>query len=537
VNRGAIGRTLCSGGFLWSLVGLGILLRVWAYGSNTSLWLDEILLSRNILDLPVGSLLTRPLELDQVAPRGFLLGEWLAVRLMGRNELALRLLPFLCSVAGMMLFRSLVVRALDGLAVPLALGLFAIAVPLIRYGAEVKQYELDAAAAIALLLLALGLRDSEASTRRLIAAGAAGLVIVWFSQASVLVMGGLGLAMAVQWLIARDRGTMRALAITVAMWAIASIVAIADGRRSMTPATQSFMDEFWRTGFFPWPMTSFSDLGWFWTQASTLLTDPFLLRYRWPALFLGLALVGLVALWRRRRDVALSIGGPVVVAIVAAVAHQYPFRGRLMVYLIPSFLLAIAAGAELVREAASRVHFALGAAVMLVPLVPAVEALAAAPPPYDGEHHRAVLQFLEQHRRPDDVIHVFPLSRIGMLFYGPRYGIEPGDWITAKCDRRDTRTYVRDVDRYRGRSRVWVLSAGARPYRMARSAVREYLGTIGVRRDSLVLPSLALGSVTLDLYDLSDPIRLQTASAESFPVPVMATDPAPGCRPWTQPPA
>jgi hypothetical protein len=70
-------------------------------------------------------------------------------------------------------------------------------------------------------------------------------------------------------------------------------------------------------------------------------------------------------------------------------------------------------------------------------------------------------------RQAGDLVYVFPLSRIGVLFYGPRYGLERKGWTTGICDRNDTRAYIRDVDRYRGASRVWVLSLGARPFRVA----------------------------------------------------------------------
>jgi hypothetical protein len=124
--------------------------------------------------------------------------------------------------------------------------------------------------------------------------------------------------------------------------------------------------------------------------------------------------------------------------------------------------------------------------------------------------------------------------RIGLLYYGPRYGIEPGDWSTSVCSRDDSRAYLRDVDRYRG-GRVWYLSSRPRPFRIAVPAVRSYLSTIGVRVDSLALPSIQFDSVTLDLYDLSDSVRLGAATAETFPVGPMPTDPAPGCRPWIRP--
>ena len=77
-----------------ALIAVGIILRVVAYAADPTLWLDEILLARNIIDLPLGALLTEPLGLDQVAPRGFLVIERLAVLAFGPGELALRLFPF-----------------------------------------------------------------------------------------------------------------------------------------------------------------------------------------------------------------------------------------------------------------------------------------------------------------------------------------------------------------------------------------------------------------------------------------------------------
>jgi len=530
-SPGRVAHALRSARFASVLVLLGVALRVWAYVGNPSLWLDEILLSRNILGLTSRELATQPLQLDQVAPRGFLVVEKAAVEAFGRNELALRLFPVLCAVAAVFLFRRLAQRSLDGLAAPFALALFAIGVPFINYGAQVKQYSVDVTATILLLVLALELRRADATTRRLLLTGAVGFVIIWFSQASVLVMGGIGVALAVEWLLSRDRATGRALVITIPMWATASLVAIVMGLRSMTPATREFMDDFWRGGFAPFP-PGLATVTWFWRQLTSMFSDPTLLRYQLPVVFTLTMLAGFVALWRWRREVALLLLGPVVAAMAAAAAHQYPFRGRLILYLMPIVVLAVAAGAELVRRTASRLHPSVGGAAMAALFV--VPVLAFDFPPYEIEHTRDVLRYLQQHRKPGDVVYVFPLSRIGMLFYGPRYGLQPTEWTTAACDRNDTRAYLRDVDRYRGTARLWVLTSFVPPFRSARSAVRRYLTTVGVKRDSLSLRSIR-GEATLELFDLSDATRLQAATAERFPVDPMPTDPRPGCRPFARP--
>ena len=51
---------------------LGAALRLWQWGAEGSLWLDEIVLSRNILSRSVSELVQYPLAFDQVAPLGFL---------------------------------------------------------------------------------------------------------------------------------------------------------------------------------------------------------------------------------------------------------------------------------------------------------------------------------------------------------------------------------------------------------------------------------------------------------------------------------
>jgi len=112
--------------------------------------------------------------------------------------------------------------------------------------------------------------------------------------------------------------------------------------------------------------------------------------------------------------------------------------------------------------------------------------------------------------------------------------LTPAEWATGVCDRNDTRAYLRDLDRYRGRNRVWLVWSTARPFRVARQVMEQYLLTIGSKRQSLDMMSPQLGVVSAALYDLSDPVRLASANADSFPAAPMPTDPRPGCRPWTQ---
>jgi len=125
------------------------------------------------------------------------------------------------------------------------------------------------------------------------------------------------------------------------------------------------------------------------------------------------------------------------------------------------------------------------------------------------------------------------LANSSAIYYGPRYGLGPGQYALGVCERNDTRVYVRDLDRFRGHSRLWVLSKNGPATRVAGDAIHRYLSTIGVLRDSKVVPSGVTDPLTLELYDLSDPARLRAASAGTFAVAPMPEYPKPGCRDWS----
>jgi hypothetical protein len=512
------------------LLAVGVVLRLWQWLGDGSLWLDEIVLSRNILARSIAELTTEPLAFDQVAPPGFLAAVKVSTLLFGQNERALWLFSLICGLVGLFLFRTLAERMLRGLAVPLAVALFALGAALIRYSAEVKQYGVDATAAVMLTLIAFDLRTRDRSMSTLVAAGVAGLLIILFSQAAAIVMAGLGAALAASWVIERDRRTLRALSVTVPLWAVASVAAVAMGSRSMTPATRAFMQDFWRGGFLPMPPRVLTALPWLWERYASLFGDTWTLRYPLPWLFALLALLGFGVLWRQRRTDVLLIAAPLALTMLAAIAQQYPFRQRLIVFLIPGALIVLAAGAAWIAEQARNGYaaVAIAAATLILPIY----ALVDAGMPARVDHYKPVYAHLQANRRPGDAVYVSFLANSSAIFYGPRYGLGRGQYHLGACTRDDVRAYIRDLDRFRGRRRVWVLLKTGPAYRPAHDTMNRYLETIGVRRDALRVKSAASGPLTLELFDLSDPARLQKASSATFAVPPMPDYPKPGCRDW-----
>ncbi|HWZ57889.1 MAG TPA: hypothetical protein VNW46_02845 [Gemmatimonadaceae bacterium] len=466
-----------------------------------------------------------PLGYDQIAPLGFIALVKIGTMPFGSSDLGLRVVPFLCGIAALVLFWRVAARALDGIAIPIAVGLFAIGIPFIRYTTELKQYGCDLVATLALTLVALDLRRRTPTVGRCVAAGMAGCILVWFSQAAVLVLVGLGAALTVCSLLDRDPSSRRAVRITVPIWAVAAIAALVVSKHYVAPATLAYMHMFWgkRQSFAPLPLGSSDDVRWVWTRFTDFFgTANLSLAYPGPMLYALLTVLGFVVMWRRRRDTALILLAPFVVTLMAAVAQQYPFRTRLVLFLMPSLLLALA---EAIGWIGARAPVGRVAAMALI--VPPLVAIGAAPPPYSVEAYKPVLAYVQTHRRPGDAVYVFANTAEALLHYGPQFGLDPGTYVVGRCEERDVRPYLRDLDPFRGASRLWVIGSNMPPFRQPRRAIGQYLQTIGVRRDSIAVPSPfpsgpPFDPVSADLFDLSDSARLQLAAASTFRVGILA---------------
>ncbi|MGZ4810468.1 MAG: hypothetical protein ACXV7D_14175, partial [Thermoanaerobaculia bacterium] len=498
---------------VWTLVLAGAALRIWQYAGGESLYVDELSIAGNLAGRTLISLLTEPLTGSQVAPPGFLLLEKLAVDVFGATDLAMRLVPLLAGLATLVLFARLVLRVDESVSAVLAMALFATAMPLIYYSAQLKQYSLDVLASVLMLSSAMDLWPVEVTRRARIMAALNGALIVWFSHASVLVLCGLGAVL----LVRTIRVRWKQIAPVVLVWAVASVAATAWALFNMTPGTRAYMRVFWVEGFMPLPLRTAIATRWpllplvqfFGTvQAVTL-------RYPFPALFVLLVVVGFIALWRIRRDACALSLAPIVVALAAAAAHQYPFHDRLIMFLIPNFLLALAA---IPRWIASR---PLAWAFALLIGAAGISPIIRTPPVYRMEDIKPVLRALREQRSGSDPIYIYYGAAAAAARYAGEAGLRADDFDFGDCHRADTRSYFRELDRYRG-GRVWIVMQHATPAYCERDDILGYLNAIGTERQGIVVPStitsFPIGASAAYLYDLRDLQRLRAASADTFPL-------------------
>ncbi|HEY7472009.1 MAG TPA: hypothetical protein VIE68_06640, partial [Gemmatimonadota bacterium] len=130
---------------------IGALLRTVQYGAMTSLSSDEAALALNVKDRGWTELVSSPLMHNQVAPPGFLLAEKLDVAALGDTEAAYRFLPFVLSLASLVLFWRVAARSLRPSTMLAAMVAFALSPALILYAGVAKQYAGDIAVTLFLL--------------------------------------------------------------------------------------------------------------------------------------------------------------------------------------------------------------------------------------------------------------------------------------------------------------------------------------------------------------------------------------------------
>jgi hypothetical protein len=333
----------------WLIIAFGAIVRAADYFSNAALYVDEGSLALNIINRSLGELFG-PLDFNQAAPAGFLALEKLAVVLLGDGELALRLFPFLFSIASLILFYRVAKRTLSAWAVPVALLFFAASINLIHYSAQLKQYSSDVASTLLIVLLALQIEVGALTARRVLLFGLTGSALVWLSHPSVFVLAGAGTTLALAAAVKKDWPRLWRLTVCFALWvaSFAAVYVVSLGRLSANQTLEASWQD--KGTFMPLPPGSLSDLKWFGRAFVGMFSNP--LASPLPLAAAVVFIVGCAALFLKNRMRLLLLVSPFLFTLAASGLHKYPFGRRLLLFLLPLMILIIAAGIEFIIESA-----------------------------------------------------------------------------------------------------------------------------------------------------------------------------------------
>lgn len=486
----------------------GIVVRSIQYLSNRSLWYDEAALALNIINRSYLELLG-PLDNNQAAPPGFLFVEKFAVQVLGNNEYALRLFPFIAGIASIFLFYRYAKRYASPIAVPIAIALFACLDNTIYYAAEMKQYGIDLMGTLVLSLLLIPLRDRILSLKQMLGLTLVGVIFIWLSHPSIFVLSGIEL---ISLLTApnklRQRLILNRLPIYV-VWLLsfAPIYFLSIGATMQNPALQNS----WGASYpdAPW------DIIW--------LLDAFGRFFSTPLSFVSITdgiaffafICGCIAYYRSQRLTFLFLASPFLTMLLASYLHKYPFRDRLVFFLAPPALLFIAEGVVfLLTRLRQRWKYStiLGAIVLLALVIPpAIHATQLIFYPKVKEETATILKYVRSHQQPGDVFYLDRGATDQFLYYAEKFGYQEGDYVTGnfsfprQIDNPEIWQHlIDDLAPVRGKDRVWLLLRAK--YRH-KAEISSHLDSIGRQLDFFTprIDSPTQPSIFIYLYDLSEP--------------------------------
>ncbi len=485
-----------------ALILLGVALRLRPYLGGRSLWLDEAMLALNIVHRDFGGLL-KTLDYNQGGPVGFLLLEKLVITLLGNNELTLRLIPLLAGCAALWIFALLLRPQLGKAGTFTALGLFAVAAPLIYYSSEVKQYSSDVFMALLLLWLATKSLFTTDSTekREQFALALAGAVAIWCSHPALFVLAGIGGTFLLQASFEKDGRFLKTTLFMLALWAASFTALYFVSLRGLV--ANSFLLDYWAEYFMPLP--PWKNWMWFPETLRAVIEFPTGLGLWWP-FPAALMLLGLVALLRRRWQFGALLVLTLLATLAAAALGKYPFIGRLILFTAPIFIALMAAGFDALYRWIKHpawLRYVAGAGFAIALLAqPALSAAQNFASPKYPEHIRPTMAYLQENYKAGDEIYIYYWAVPAFRYYAPFYGFSEKDIIAGNNYETNPPGLLTEADQLKGKKRIWVLLSHV--YEKGdyneKDVLLAYLNEIGIKKREFRLPGT---SVNLYLYDLS----------------------------------
>ncbi len=168
----------CENKLIYFFIAVGIVLRLYYFFLNRSLWIDEVYLSSGIVMKDISDLLSGNLMYYQKAPLLFLFIQKFCIILFGNSEFSLRVFPLICSVASLFFMAPVAKYFLPKNFSWLAIAIIAISGPLIHHSAEAKQYAADIMATSLVLLLYVKAKIND-TPKAVVLLAAMGALTIW----------------------------------------------------------------------------------------------------------------------------------------------------------------------------------------------------------------------------------------------------------------------------------------------------------------------------------------------------------------------
>ncbi len=432
----------------WGIITYGFILRLVQFLYNRSLNLDEAFIASAIAD---GSFTDcfGPLEYSHIVPPGFFMVSKLFIVFFGNNDLTIRLFPFIAGSASLYLLYKVAPLYASRSAGIIALFLFSISTKLIYYTSSLKQYSIDIAAALLILLVVGKIRISDLSQKNAVILAFTGTVVIWFSHPSIFILAGAGTYLMMSCVLKKQETRVKSLLIIYSLWIVSFLFLYIVSLKGFSdyPVYQ-WLIAFWssKEAFMPLSFSCFLWLFNSWMNMMKMLGGyidkvPITVSM---ILFAG----GCIALLIKQKDVFAVLLLPLVYAITASVFQKYPIHDRMLLFFIPALFLVIATGVDHVRLKYSAVSWSVKVIlIMFLIWHPFQKSFFHLKHPKVWQEIKPVMAFVKEHMQPDDIIYLYYWAEPAFRYYDQFYGFDYRDFVFISPFPKEG--FVKELDHFR----------------------------------------------------------------------------------------
>ncbi|MCB2179887.1 glycosyltransferase family 39 protein [bacterium] len=468
-----------------SILGLGI--RFFQFSSWRSLWLDEAMLARNIMDRSLFELLFQPLDYNQGAPILFLFIEKIFTFLFGRNDIALRLFPLICGVLSVPLTVICATKLFGKLSGWIAGFLVAFNIQLIYYSSEVKQYTVDAFIILVVVCCFIDWYNNKFSNRTYWFIFAIGIISTTLSHPALFIFSGLAFVLWVNTYFQskKEKNFIQFYKLTgvLATWLVLYGIVYFVSLRGI--ANNNHLTDYWINGFMPIP--PWGHFEWFQQVALEFLITFLPWNTKSEITFIILIALGLLSLWSNKKQLALGMIISSIGVFLASALQFYPLAGRLLVFSIPIIAILLGGGIQLIsktlKEILKDIKWASWGFVGVLCLSIGygtfinVNNLISNPDTRYNEHIKPLLEIIENERKENEVLYVYYPTVHAYRYYQTVF--ERDDYLVfyGKNHRSEPFKYIEEINELSDYSVVWIIIT--HDHNNEKQFIQNYLDEVG----------------------------------------------------------
>ena len=443
---------------LKAIILVAIIQSTFLYLYCRSLWLDEAMLSLNIINRTYSELAS-PLSHNQIAPILFLWIEKTFAWFFDYSEYGLRLFPLFCYWLNIILFYRLLKKIFTSNIILISLfSLFCFNYWLLLYGTNVKQYITDVSVMIIAITFIINYERLDKKNALFLAIF--GVLCIFLSSITPILLVTITLI----YLIgteAKIRNNAEHLLLPIVFWSIAFIFYYIQFVHANPVKT--YMVNYWTSAnsFLPSPLNIplFTD---FLIHKSKIILVS-LYGYRYFGLFLPIILFA--GLWELKKTknykMLFLFVAPLTIHLILSALKLYPFDLRMLLYTVPVLLLVTGHGLVLTKNVISKkISFGNKKSILLFIPITFFTFLLIIGIPLKDEEIKGNLSYLEENIRDGDNLFITPYAVPAYKYYQKidYFNINNNVVLEPFASFEEKQTFLNKIQNTSGN--VWLLFIG-----------------------------------------------------------------------------